>query len=904
MLNLYRNPLLKSTFIKAAILLSCSLIIAIILGIVLGNLNNMTEIDKLLDTKRPALPSILYDRNGEVITTFYSDEKRDLISLDSVPDFLVNGLIVYEDESFYHHRGFNALAIMRAAINNLLRRPVSGASTLTQQLARTIFLTHKFSWTRKIREFWIAMQLEKKFTKNEILTLYINHVPLGSGVNGFQAGAKFYFNKDVSMLSYAEAASLITVISNPTYYSFIRFPQHHKRKQKEVLKKMVKAGIITQEEADKSLDEFWFNWETTPQQTRGAFFNREDKAPFFSDWVLNEINKELPNVNVFKDGLRIYSTLDLKYNRVAESMMSEVLEKQQKIFEASSSIQYNAIQRNYLEMVALVSDLFALNSVNYNRNKSMIDRIYTEVNKDIIPSLNLTAQSFGLGALDVMTEMLLSKETSTQKLLADVQGAFVAIDNETGQIVSMVGGKNFDPNNRFNYAMQARKQPGSSIKPLYYSLAFDSKMFTPATVIVDKPRVFTLGSEDEAEWYSPYNYGGNYYGPVTLRKALRRSLNIPSCVVFYELGKNNGYKAPIDRIASLLGLRSQEEINQRFDYVISTALGTCTVSPIEMAGAYSVFANQGKRRIPNVIIKVEDASGKPIWEPWKELEKYYRENNRRLQVITPQSAYLITSILKDSFNVDGTLVHIRQNMINQHKYIPPVDFAGKTGTTQNWSDIWCISYSPVITAAGWIGFDKSGLSLGFEQSGSQTIGPVVMEYMRQYHENMGPTQFKMPDGIGSAVICKNSGLLPSPYCNKEDLTVEYFLPGTYPTETCNYCKSFKLREENADKLFYDKFEKDFSKEDLNKYFNNQSINVDKSILNEFKSTDNVKIDDSILNKIDLYDDFKDVTDPTLNKDQSSSSSSQSSTVINSIQQEENNNTQNSSSLETNSNPSE
>ncbi len=875
MLNLYRNPLLKSTFIKAIILLSISLLIAVILGVVLSSINNMDEIDNLLDTKKSALPSVLYDRNGDVITTFYSDEKRDLISLNSVPDYLVKGLIVYEDESFYHHRGFNGLAILRAALNDLIGRPVSGASTLTQQLARTIFLTHKFSWSRKIKEFWISLQLEKKFTKNEILTLYINHVPLGYGINGFQAGARFYFNKDVSDLTYAEAASLITLISNPTRYSFISQPENHKRKQKEVLKKMVKAGILTEEEAEKSLNEFWLKWEMTPQQSRGAFFNREDKAPFFSDWVLNEISNELPNVNVFKDGLRIYSTLDLKYNKLVDTMMNDVLDRQQKIFEASSSIQYNAIQKNYLDMVSIVSDVFSLDGINFNRNKNNIERAQTEVNKDIMPALNLTAQTLGIGSLDVMSEMLMDKETSTQKLLAQVEGAFIALDNDTGQIIAMYGGRNFDPNNRFNYAMQARKQPGSSFKPLYYSAAFDTKMFTPATVIVDKPRVFTMGSDDPADWYSPYNYGGLYYGPVTLRKALRRSLNIPSCVIFYEIGKNNNYRVPIDRAALLLGINSQDEINKRFAPTVSTALGTCTVSPIEMATAYSVFANMGKKRIPNTIIKVEDANGKPIWEPWKELEKYYRENNRRLQIINPQTAYLITSILEDTFNNDGILVGLKQRMIEEHKRIPPVDFAAKTGTTQNWSDIWTISYSPVITAAGWIGFDKSGLSLGIGQSGGATIAPVVMEFMRQYHENMGPTQFKRPDGIQTAVVCKYSGLLPSPYCDKDDLYTEYFLPGTVPTEVDTYCKSLKLREEKSNQFIMDKYEKDFSNQDLNKFFKDKSINVDKSILNEFKSNDNTKIDDSQLNKINLFEDFKDVKDPTINGQSSSTASSTS-----------------------------
>ena len=860
LLTFNQNNLLKNTLIKSIILLSITLIVAVLLGITLSHLNNVKEIDNLLETKQPSLPSILLDKNGEIITEFYSDEKRDLITLDIVPEYLTQGLILWEDEGFYHHRGFDLWAIFRASINNIIGKAVSGASTLTQQLARTLFLSHKFTWNRKFRELWIAIQLEKKYTKNEILALYLNHVPLGYGINGIGAASRFYFDKDIEDINYAESASLITVISNPTLYSFIRFPKYHKQKQKDVLKKMVKEGIITELEAENSFNEFWLHWQSTTHTARGAFYNREDKAPFFSDWVLNKITIELPNVNVFRDGLIIHSTLDIKWNQLAESLFAEVLAKQQKYFEAEQIKTYNIIQNYFIDTINLMGEAFSLSNINIDKNREA-KRGVTEYNKDINPALNLTSQLLGLNLVDTLTEIMFNKKEKSKDLLSQVQGAFVVLDNETGHIVTMVGGKQFDPNNRFNYAMQSSRQPGSAFKPFVYSAALDTKMITPATIIMDRQHVFTFDSDDPDDWYAPYNYGARYYGKVNVRKALRRSLNIPACKVFYTIGKNNNYKVPIDRAAMLLGINSQAEIDKRFKPEISTALGTCSVSPVEMASAFSVFANLGKRIIPNSIIYIEDRDGRIIYKPWKELQKYYRENNKKLQVISSQNAYIVTSILKESISSpDGTLARVRQNILDDEREFPSVEFAGKTGTTQNWSDAWVIGYSPVITAAGWVGFDKYGLSLGYEQPGARVVGPIWMEYMRQYHENMENIEFKKPDRLITIQVCRESGMLPSDSCDEQSLYFEYFIPGTEPKTECMSCKQDKIRIEKNIDSFTDVYEKNFDKSLLKNLFNDEAIKVDRSILDEFKSIDDDLTIDEELIKIDLFDDDENIID--------------------------------------------
>jgi penicillin-binding protein 1A len=797
-----KNPLILKTLKKALIITIITGVLAITLGVLLGSLNDMNKIETLLESKRPALPSILLDRNGQIITKFYSDEKRDIIGLDEIPSFLVQGLIAWEDESFYSHHGFNPLAMVRATIGNMFGRPISGASTLTQQLSRTLFLTRERSIFRKIREMFVSIQLEKKYTKNEILTLYLNHIPFGYGTNGVQTASKYYFNKDVGELTYAEAASLITVISNPTYYSIIKFPKNHKQKQKEVLKKMVKNGIISKVEADTSFNEFWLQYQSTSISSRGAFFNREDQAPYFSDWILNEIERELPTVDVFRDGLTIHSTLDLKANLVAEGLMKDVLEKQQKIFEKEQLKNYNVIQNNYIESVAFLTQIFSLSNVRLGENRN-VNRGLTSYSKDVNAGLNLTAQILGINGIDTVTNIMFEKEESSKDLQTQVQGAFIVLENDTGHIVTMIGGKNFDPNNRFNYAMQSRRQPGSAFKPFVYSAALDSHLFNAASIFVDAPYVFTFGTNDPDDEYKPENYGGLYNGKVSMRRALRRSLNIPSCQIFYGVGKGNNYRVPIDRAAALLGLRSQAEINERFKPEISTVLGTGSVSPVEMATGFATFANNGQRRVPNSIIYIEDRDGRTIYEPWKDLQKYYKENEKKLQVISPANAFIITNILKDTVqSADGFLYGAKQRIIASGKEFPPVELAGKTGTTQNWSDAWEVGFSPEITVASWAGFHKYGLSLGYEQAGVNVLGPAFLEYMRQYHIGIkDKLVFKNSGGVYCIQVCKESGLLPSSKCAPEHLYYEYFLPGTVPTEECFVCKNPEYPANKGTEIF-------------------------------------------------------------------------------------------------------
>lgn len=856
----YRNQLLKIAQILSIAIFVVALLIVFVLTFFIININNDKKIESLLESKLPALPTKVLSRDGELITEFYSDERREIVNLDLMPDYLVKGVIAYEDSAFYHHHGINPFAIIRALIGNLFGRPISGASTLTQQLARTLFLTHKFSWARKINEIFIAFQLEKKFSKNEILTLYLNHVPLGHGTNGVEAASRYYFNKDVWEISVAEAASLITVISNPTFYSLINFPKNHMKKQRLVLKKMISVGLVSKDEAEKSFKEFWEEWFKRPNTARGAFFTREDKAPFFSDWVLQIIQKELPNINPFKDGLTIYTTLDLKWQKYIEKVMNERLEKQQKIFEEDQMRTFNAVQNNATDSIELLSNVFSLINVK-TKGERITNKVLIEYNKNYNAPINLISQMFGLKFVDVYTEKQFRNINPEKNLMAQVQGAFIVMDNKTGQILVLYGGRNFDPNNRFNYAMQAKRQPGSAIKPLFYSAAFDEGIITPGDIINDRPYIFTFGSENEEDWYKPINYGERFLGRINVRRALRRSLNIPALKVFYAMRENN-YKSGIDRAALLLGINSQAEIEKRIPAELSTVLGTCSVSPIEMTVAFSVFANLGKKRIPNFIIEVRDRDGKVIYSPWKELEKYYRENEKKLQIISEANAFIMTNILKETLVADGTLSFCKHRILTSGLEWPDVEIAAKTGTTQNWSDGWVIGYSPLITATAWVGFKEYGLSLGYEQPGANVLGPLWTEFMRVYHLDYKNLKFPTPQsGFISMKICRKTGLKATDYC--EDSYYEYFIPPYYPKEECDYCKTGKKD------YVLDFFEKKYLNEVV--IVDTTDDNIDKSlvqiqkniqILPEFKAIEPPQELKNEIKKIELFDERSNLPDNT------------------------------------------
>ena len=365
-----------------------------------------------------------------------------------------------------------------------------------------------------------------------------------------------------------------------------------------------------------------------------------------------------------------------------------------------------------------------------------------------------------------------------------VEGTLICLENNTGYITALVGGSKFDESNQMIRATQGRVQPGSSFKPLLYSAAFDTKLITPATVLEDTPQVF---QNQSGVPYIPNNYAGHWQGTVLAWRALARSLNIPAIKVLDTIG----FDAAITRSAALLGITDPDEIDRTFPRLYPLALGVISVAPVQMSKAFAVFANQGRRVDPIAIRTVENRNGTIVMDPERDLRIEQRRRGTAMQVISPQNAYLMTSILQKTVTA-GTLAYasgsgskFRFKDKKTGKYFS-IPVAGKTGTTQNWSDAWAIGFSPYYTAAVWFGYDKGGQSLGLDNTGATLAGPPWANFMQAIHEDMPYKDFIRPEtGLTSVSVCSKSGMLPTPYCDEGTISL-YFLSGTQPTKDCTY----------------------------------------------------------------------------------------------------------------------
>jgi len=760
------------------ILIVFAIILTVIFGITFGTIfalsKNISETNKIGEY-RPALPSQIVDINGKFITEFFSDEKREIVPIDELPKHLILALITREDKDFFQHNGFSVKGIFRAVWNIARGRYVSGGSTITQQVAGRQFADRKEKTIkRKVIELWWALQLEKKLSKYEILEVYLNESYFGHNVYGIEAASQFYFRHSARELSVAESALLVIQLANPARYSPIRHPARAKIIQQEVLKQMVDHNYVTKEEADFSFAEYWNEiYDPLRSASETAYLVKDDKAPYFSEYIRQELESILYGAfDYFRDGLIVHTTLDLSYQEKAEKYMQDGFDTLNKTYLREVDERMSFVNKEFVPVVEGLSLIFDISSIR-TAGKQQKNNAYQDYYNIINPTLNTLSLLFGCQDLRFITRMGYGNQSGKLKRNI-IEGALVTIDNETGYIKAMVGGSDFETK-KLNRAVQAKVMPGSAFKPLYYSAAVSSNTITPATMLYDKPIMFR---NDDGTPYTPNNFLGTWKGPVSVRYALAHSMNIPSIQVLDMIG----FDAAINRAARLLGIKSPDEISRTFPRKYPLALGIISVAPIKMAQAFAVFPNQGKEVTPIGIRYIEDRSGRIILEPEKELIANQKRDGERLQIMTPQAAYIMVDMLKSTVEF-GSLANRRRQVGGF-----PMPFAGKTGTTQNWSDAWAVGFSPYITTAIWFGFDMPGNSLGLNQTGAMAAGPVWAKYMKDIHENnpeLPPTDFRRPDGLVELSVCSVSGMFPSEYCN-EGFKTELFIAGSESRKFCTF----------------------------------------------------------------------------------------------------------------------
>lgn len=724
--------------------------------------------------------SVLKDYRPPVITTVYSDdnrkiaefykERRVVCPLSMIPETLKEAFIAAEDARFYHHKGIDFLSIIRAFIKNLEAGTiVQGGSTITQQVAKSFFLTPEKNYVRKIKEAVLAYNLSKKFTKEEILFLYLNQIYLGHGAYGVEAASENYFGKSVSELNLAECAMLAGLPQAPNRYSPYRNPEIAKKRQIYVLNRMVAEGYITNVQATEAI-----NTKINIRSRRNLYI---EKVPYFTEHIRQYIEKAYGSETLYTKGLNIFTSVNVEMQKAALLEMRKglsALDKRQGYRGPLKHLEIEEIEpyinglagspelnlpeenkivrgvviavnnkKNYVKVRLGNNDTgrILLNDMKWARTPDP-DKEYYEAR------IRHPGEALSVGdAILVKTKNKIEKSNTWRlelEQMPEVQSALLCLESETGYVKAMVGGIDFKAS-QFNRAIQSRRQPGSAFKPIIYAAALD-KGYTPATVIFDSPVVFKDTTNDSI--WKPKNYGEKFYGPTLFREALSKSRNVVTIKILQDIGIDYA----ID-YARNLGISSH--INRD----LSIALGSSGVSLLEIVNAYSVFNNKGYLVQPIFITKITDRDGNIIED----------NSAKRKRVIEKSTAYIMTSLLED--------VVKRGTGWRARALRRPV--AGKTGTTNNLYDAWFVGFTPRYTTGVWVGFDKER-SLGKGETGSKAASPIWTGFMKKILSDKPIRVFQVPDGVVFSKIDSETGLLPIP--ESKNVIFECFKEGTVPTE--------------------------------------------------------------------------------------------------------------------------
>jgi len=651
----------------------------------------------------------VYADDNTLIGEFKID-KGIYITYNKFPKHLINAVIAVEDSRFWSHKGLDYIGIARALITDIIHASVKqGGSTITQQLAKIMFLSPEKTITRKVKEAHLAIKIEKELTKEEIFELYMNKVYFGHGAYGIEMASRLYFGKSVTQLNIPESALLTGLIKAPNAFSPYNNLVKAKERQEIVLMRMEEEGYITESQREA--------YKKQPIILSSLRVDAEANN-YFLEYIRQQLEQKYGEEMVYKKGLRVYTTLDRQSQIAAQKALQEGLRDVDKRkgwrgpIGHKETISEDKVSRKKSSVLAKVGDISTGTVITVNANEAIINT------RGISGKLTLKDALWASNILDVktgkirtinnlkLTDILkkgdvihvkvktLDKHNVTFSLEQEpeVEGAFLAIEPETGYIRALIGGFSFSRSD-YNRAVSAKRQPGSAFKPLVYAVALQNG-FTPESIIYDEPVTYRWGSE---QW-SPENYDRKYYGPTTLREALAHSRNIVTVKLVDYIG--------IDTVKSF-ALKAGIESNMPRD--LSIALGSMSVSPLELTSAYSAFANGGIKIKPIAIKYITDAKGIIIEENMPQGD----------ELVSPEIASQITSILQDVIEY-GT--GMRANIGRTA--------AGKTGTTNDYKDAWFIGYTPNLIAGVWVGYDDMKRSLGQAEVGGRAAAPIWANFMK------------------------------------------------------------------------------------------------------------------------------------------------------------------------------
>jgi penicillin-binding protein 1A len=703
-----------------ALLVLVSALVGATAGLLLVYTTDLPQVEAL-EAYRPSSITELYDDHGRVIGSF-ALQRRVVLAYDDFPPVLREALVSIEDKDFYRHSGINFWRIIGAAYRDIESGGrVQGASTLTMQLARNLFLSPDRSFHRKVQEAMLAIQIERRFTKPQIFTLYANQIFLGHGVYGFEAASEFYFSKPARNLTLTEAALLAGLPKGPGIYSPINHPDRAMKRRNLVINAMLEDGKIPAAQAADA--------RSAPVALR-LQHDPNSLAPYFVEEIRRYLENKYGTDQVHEGGLKVYTSLDVDMQKSANRAVLDGL----------AAYERRHGWKGHLEnIVSEGNEIDKYEHPDWEDEPEVNGYVHALVTSSGvgIATLKFGRYSAALGQADVawtqgkIQNLLRSGDICYVRILSltpngaarvsleqdsGAQGGLVAIDNSTGGIRAMVGGRDFSES-KFDRVTQALRQVGSSFKPYVYTTVID-KGGSPDDTILDEPVTFDTGSGP----YSPHNYDEKFEGIITLRRALAQSRNIPAL-----------------KLANKVGIKSVIEYAERFGITaklppyLPVALGSAEITVMEQTSAYSVFPNDGVRVTPRYLTKVTDYEGRVLEEDYPEVK----------DVVSARTARIMTAMLREVV-LHGTGIAAARL---------PFPAAGKTGTTNDFTDAWFVGFSPTMTCGVWVGFDEKK-TLGAKETGAHAALPIWMNFMTDAMAGKDPGQFQPPPETPGPVAAK------------------------------------------------------------------------------------------------------------------------------------------------------
>ncbi len=687
---------------------------------------NLPDVSDLADY-RPKLPLRIYSSEGALLGEF-GEERRNLTPIGEIPTVVKDAVLAIEDARFFQHGGVDYKGMMRAVLANLGRVKSQGASTITMQVARNVYLSSEKTFTRKIYEILLTFKLEHLLTKDQILEIYMNQIYLGNRAYGFAAASEAYFGKPLKSVSIAEAAMLAGLPKAPSAYNPISNPKRARSRQLYIIERMQEIGYITADEAAEAKQE--------KITIRSGYDNTRVHAEYVAEMVRQLIFSQYGN-EAYTRGLNVYTTLNAGNQEAAYAALRRGIMDYERRQHYRGPEQFVSLPTAAEEVEDAIDEALA----NHPDNGDILAAVVLEATSRKIVAARANGDTLEItgDGLKPAQSGLSDKAAPNIKIrrgavirvaktpknaweitqLPEVEGALVAVDPRNGAIKALVGGFDFDKN-KFNHAAQAWRQPGSSFKPFIYSAALE-KGFTPATVVNDAPLFFDAGVTGSQPW-EPKNYDGRYDGPMTMRTGLAKSKNMVSI-----------------RILQAVGPKTAQEWVTRFGFeaekhpaYLTMALGAGSVTPLQMASAFSVFANGGYRVNPWLITRVTDHKGRVISEnPPPDISDLPR-------AIDARNAFVMNNLLQEVTR-SGTAARAQATLKR-------TDLHGKTGTTNDSVDAWFAGYQPTLAAVTWIGYDKPR-NLGSRETGGGLSLPVWINFMERALKGVPVMEATVPPGV-------------------------------------------------------------------------------------------------------------------------------------------------------------